>query len=146
YALRFPGHYLDEETGLFYNRFRYYSPRVGRYLQSDPIGQSGGTNLYAYPANPLVDVDVLGLVHREQYEDFINNGHPVTEDTTPIDDSTHRYAAALQAEGPLPQPQGTPQGKADRTALFQASLPLRPPVFGSQEDAAKAALTKANPD
>ncbi|MGK3988993.1 RHS repeat-associated core domain-containing protein [Sorangium sp. So ce136] len=62
YALRFPGHYWDEETGLHYNRFRYYSPRLGRYLQSDPIGQGGGINLYAYPANPLVEVDVLGLM------------------------------------------------------------------------------------
>ncbi|WP_438007091.1 RHS repeat-associated core domain-containing protein [Sorangium sp. So ce321] len=61
YALRFPGHYHDEETGLHYNRFRYYSPRLGRYLQPDPVGQSGGVNLYAYPANPLVRVDVLGL-------------------------------------------------------------------------------------
>ncbi|WP_437755897.1 RHS repeat-associated core domain-containing protein [Sorangium sp. So ce1389] len=62
YALRFPGHYWDEETGLHYNRFRYYSPRLGRYLQSDPIGQGGGINLYAYTANPLVEVDVLGLM------------------------------------------------------------------------------------
>lgn len=62
YAPRFPGHHRDEETGLHYNRFRYYSPRLGRYLQSDPIGQSGGINLYGYPANPLGDVDVLGLV------------------------------------------------------------------------------------
>jgi RHS repeat-associated protein len=61
YALRFPGHFWDEETGLHYNRFRYYSPRLGRYLQSDPIGQSGGINLYAYATNPLVRVDVLGL-------------------------------------------------------------------------------------
>lgn len=61
YAPRFPGHYLDEETGLHENRHRYYSPRLGRYLQSDPAGQSGGVNLYAYPPNPLVHVDVLGL-------------------------------------------------------------------------------------
>lgn len=61
YDLRFPGHYFDPETGLHYNRFRYYSPVLGRYLQSDPKGQSGGINLYAYPANPLVWVDVLGL-------------------------------------------------------------------------------------
>jgi RHS repeat-associated protein len=60
-ALRFPGHLFDEETGLHDNRHRSYSPRLGRYLQSDPAGQSGGVNLYAYPANPLVDVDVLGL-------------------------------------------------------------------------------------
>lgn len=59
--LRFPGHYLDPETGLHYNRFRYYSPELGRYLQSDPIGAAGGLNVYAYPANPLTVVDVLGL-------------------------------------------------------------------------------------
>jgi RHS repeat-associated protein len=61
YDLRFPGHQLDRETGLHYNRFRYYSPRLGRYLQPDPAGQLGGIHLYAYPANPLADVDVLGL-------------------------------------------------------------------------------------
>ncbi|WP_437684250.1 RHS repeat-associated core domain-containing protein [Sorangium sp. So ce131] len=61
YSLRFPGHFYDEETGLFYNRYRYYSPRLGRYLQSDPVGQSGGINLYSYPSNPLVHVDLLGL-------------------------------------------------------------------------------------
>src|SRR5690606_25243547 len=62
YALRFPGHYFDDETELHYNRFRYYSPRLGRYLQCDPMGQAGGVNVYAYPANPLVSVDVFGLM------------------------------------------------------------------------------------
>jgi RHS repeat-associated protein len=61
YALRFPGHCFDEETDLHDNRFRSYSPRLGRYLQADPSGQLGAINLYAYAANPLVDVDVLGL-------------------------------------------------------------------------------------
>jgi RHS repeat-associated protein len=60
--LRFPGHYFDELTGLHYNRFRYYDPRLGRYLQSDPLGIAGGVNLHAYPANPLVKVDVRGLM------------------------------------------------------------------------------------
>ncbi|MDB5048351.1 MAG: Rhs-family protein [Fibrobacteres bacterium] len=60
--LRFPGHYYDAETGLNYNRFRYYSPELGRYLQSDPEGISGGLNLYAYAeGNPLRWVDVRGL-------------------------------------------------------------------------------------
>jgi RHS repeat-associated protein len=62
-ALRWPGHYFDGETGLHYNRYRYYDPVLGRYLQVDPLGQAGGMNLYAYPPNPLVDVDVLGLTH-----------------------------------------------------------------------------------
>ncbi|TCW62914.1 RHS repeat-associated core domain-containing protein [Burkholderia sp. SRS-25] len=61
YDLRFAGHQYDQATGLHYNRFRTYSPVLRRYLQSDPIGQSGGVNVYAYSANPLVQVDVLGL-------------------------------------------------------------------------------------
>jgi RHS repeat-associated protein len=61
FNLRFPGHYFDAATGLHYNRFRYYDPNLGRYLQSDPAGIGGGINVYAYPANPLVHVDVRGL-------------------------------------------------------------------------------------
>ncbi len=59
--MRFPGHYLDPETGLHYNRFRYYDPLLGRYLQSDPWGIAGGNNVYAYRLNPLLQVDVRGL-------------------------------------------------------------------------------------
>ncbi len=58
---RWPGHYADAETGLFYNRHRYYDPRLGRYLQPDPLGQGGDLNVYAYRPNPLVDVDLQGL-------------------------------------------------------------------------------------
>ena len=65
FNLRFPGHYHDVETGLHYNRYRYYSPELGRYLQSDPAGAAGGINLYAYPANPVVHVDVLGLTCKD---------------------------------------------------------------------------------
>jgi RHS repeat-associated protein len=59
--LRFPGHWYDSETRLHYNRFRYYDPDLGRYLESDPLGLGGGRNVYAYTSNPLVKVDVLGL-------------------------------------------------------------------------------------
>src|SRR5262249_7367944 len=62
--LRFPGHYHDLETGLNYNRFRYFSPELGRYLQSDPAGLEGGTNLYAYPTDPLTGADIDGLARR----------------------------------------------------------------------------------
>ncbi|AOI73424.1 RHS repeat-associated core domain-containing protein [Burkholderia ubonensis] len=61
YNLRFPGHYFDAATSLHYNRFRTYSPILGRYLQPDPSGQAGGINLYAYVKNPLSSVDILGL-------------------------------------------------------------------------------------
>lgn len=59
--LRAPGHYHDVETGLHYNRRRYFDPVLGRYLQSDPWGITGGHNLYAYPANPLLSTDLRGL-------------------------------------------------------------------------------------
>lgn len=59
--LRFPGHYFDPETGLHYNRHRYYDPVLGRYLQVDPIGIGGGLNVYAYPSRPLDVVDLFGL-------------------------------------------------------------------------------------
>lgn len=61
FNLRFPGHYWDAEIALNYNRFRYYDPALGRYIQSDPLGLAGGHNLYAYCANPLADVDTRGL-------------------------------------------------------------------------------------
>jgi RHS repeat-associated protein len=59
--LRFPGHYFDPETGLHYNRNRYYSPELGRYLQTDPAGLAGGINAYGYRTRPLNTVDIDGL-------------------------------------------------------------------------------------
>jgi len=60
--LRLPGQYYDQETGLCYNRFRYYHPRLGRYLSVDSIGLLGGSNLYLYCGNnPLNRADPLGL-------------------------------------------------------------------------------------
>ncbi|WP_274541161.1 RHS repeat-associated core domain-containing protein [Escherichia sp. MOD1-EC7003] len=40
--LRFPGQYEDEESGLYYNRFRYYDCSSGQYISPDPIGLCGG--------------------------------------------------------------------------------------------------------
>ncbi len=60
--LRFQGQYLDRETGLHYNTFRYYDPTGGCYTQMDPIGLAGGLNTYTYVVDPLVWVDPLGLM------------------------------------------------------------------------------------
>lgn len=60
-SLRFQGQYFDCETGLHYNRFRYYDPDIGRFISEDPIGLKGGTNTFVYAANPTGWVDPLGL-------------------------------------------------------------------------------------
>jgi RHS repeat-associated protein len=60
--LRAPGQYFDEETGLHYNRFRYYSPELARYLSRDPLGFLAELNFYRYAANnPINNSDPLGL-------------------------------------------------------------------------------------
>ena len=59
--IRFQGQYFDEETGLHYNRFRYYDPDVGMFTSRDPIGLMGGDNVFAYAPNPTGWIDPLGL-------------------------------------------------------------------------------------
>ncbi|MFG0499868.1 RHS repeat-associated core domain-containing protein, partial [Pseudomonas sp. YQ_13] len=60
--LRFQGQYLDEESTLHYNTFRYYDSTGGRYISQDPIGIDGGFNLYFYAPSPVAWVDPLGWV------------------------------------------------------------------------------------
>jgi RHS repeat-associated protein len=110
--LRFPGHYFDAATGLHYNRFRYYDPALGRYIQSDPIGLGGGLNVYAYPANPLVRVDVRGLTG--------GDGGNCPNETTP---------APAQDAGDQEDPtaQGIPEPPPPDPALARACGPLQEP-------------------
>ncbi|HEX8427341.1 RHS repeat-associated core domain-containing protein [Hymenobacter sp.] len=58
---RYQGQYEDVETGLYYNRFRYYDPEAGSYISQDPIGLKGGDKAYSYVHDPIVYVDPLGL-------------------------------------------------------------------------------------
>lgn len=59
--IRLPGQHHDRETGLYYNRYRYYDPRMGSYINQDPIGLRGGANKFSYPGDPIAGVDPLGL-------------------------------------------------------------------------------------
>ncbi|MCA9652322.1 MAG: hypothetical protein KC501_20580 [Myxococcales bacterium] len=64
----FPGQFLDEETGLYYNRYRYYDPRSGSYISRDPLRLAGGEQLYGYCRDPLISIDPLGLSSRSDYD------------------------------------------------------------------------------
>lgn len=59
--LRLPGQIADDETGLHYNRFRYYSPEAGQFVSADPIGFAGGTRMFRFGPNAVSWMDPLGL-------------------------------------------------------------------------------------
>lgn len=65
--IRFLGQYEDAETGLYYNRFRYYDADGCRYINQDPIGIFGDTNTYRYADNPANAVDPFGLEEHNVY-------------------------------------------------------------------------------
>jgi RHS repeat-associated protein len=71
--LRFPGQYHDEESGLAQNFFRDYAPKLGRYIEADPIGLSGGMNLYGYADNsPTTKTDRFGLIADRTSQAYLN--------------------------------------------------------------------------
>ncbi|WP_193562447.1 RHS repeat-associated core domain-containing protein, partial [Escherichia coli] len=65
---RLPGQQYDEESGLYYNRNRYYDPLQGRYITQDPIGPVGGWNPYSYVLNnPAQFIDPTGLTQEDNW-------------------------------------------------------------------------------
>uniref|UniRef100_UPI003218FE7E RHS repeat-associated core domain-containing protein n=1 Tax=Phocaeicola dorei TaxID=357276 RepID=UPI003218FE7E len=93
---RFQGQYEDIETGLYYNRFRYYDPSVGLYISQDPIGLQGSMQLYAYVHTPNSWIDSLGLKKYIVYQAPVldANGKPTgkvyTGRTSGADDMTRQ--------------------------------------------------------
>jgi RHS repeat-associated protein len=67
---RYQGQYEDSETGLYYNRFRYYDADMGGYLSQDPIGLDGGRAFYSYVKDVNYFVDRLGLVETKHFPNF----------------------------------------------------------------------------
>jgi RHS repeat-associated protein len=113
--VRFQGQYYDTETGLHYNRYRYYDPDTARYLSQDPIGLVGGDNLYQYAPSPTTWIDPLGLA---KYV-VIGEGQA----------SVEAYAVAIRQK--LPNDEFRTIGK-EWLGLMKASGASRFPI-GSQE-------------
>ncbi len=59
--LRLQGQYFDEETGLCYNRYRYFDGKLGAYISADPLKLAAGENLYAFAPNVWGWIDPWGL-------------------------------------------------------------------------------------
>ncbi|MDR9240046.1 Protein RhsD [Burkholderia multivorans] len=75
-SLRFQGQQEDEETGLHYNRYRYYDPTSGRFTSADPIRLAGGSNVYQYALNLVSWIDPFGF---SSTTDGTGNQVPVNE-------------------------------------------------------------------
>ena len=71
---RFSSEYHDDETGLVYYNYRYYSPELGRWISRDPIEEEGGVNLYAMVGNCTTQSwDILGLdwiIERDKQQEW----------------------------------------------------------------------------
>jgi RHS repeat-associated protein len=74
---RYTGREFDAETGLEFNRARYYDPSSGRFVSEDPIGFGGGANFYAYVGNNSSNyTDVLGLCKKDDcIKNFLKTGY-----------------------------------------------------------------------
>jgi RHS repeat-associated protein len=116
---RFQGQQYDEETGLHYNRFRYYDPGVGRFVSQDPIGLGGGTNLFVFAVAPTNWIDPLGLNPCKHCDPC---------------------GLAAHADQPSPRPTGQQSHHTIQDAWAQANIP------GYSRGAAPAILLQQSPN
>lgn len=119
------GQYEDVETGLYYNRFRYYNPETGLYISKDPIGLAGGFALYAYVKDVNSFVDVFGLSRR---------GNQATRDHIEL------VKRKFMEDNPGSEHIGGGL-KDDLTPMKEVYIKAKNPVSGSTKGASYADLT-----
>jgi RHS repeat-associated protein len=111
----FSSKYLDQETGLYYYGYRYYSPELGRWPSRDPIGEVGGLNQYGFLGNyPVSAIDPLGaegfVLPTPPNELPLPTPPPTIEPLAPcFDDMDVTSSSILQPSVPDPRPHRTPR-------------------------------------
>ncbi|EIQ7488898.1 RHS repeat protein, partial [Escherichia coli] len=118
--IRLPGQQYDEESGLYYNRHRYYDPLQGRYITQDPIGLKGGWNFYQYPLNPVQYIDSMGLASK--YGHLNNGGYGASPNKPPTPDPSKLPDIAKQLRLPYPIDQASSAPNVFKT-FFRALSP-----------------------
>ncbi|HEA8641407.1 TPA: RHS repeat protein, partial [Escherichia coli] len=118
--IRLPGQQYDEESGLYYNRHRYYDPLQGRYITQDPIGLKGGWNFYQYPLNPVQYIDSMGLASK--YGHLNNDGYGARPNKPPTPDPSKLRDIAKQLRLPYPIDQASSAPNVFKT-FFRALSP-----------------------
>lgn len=118
--LRFEGQLEDPETGLHYNRYRYYDPSLGRYISEDPAGNLPDLNVFRYAINPIVGLDPLGLLHTVTNASFT----PVGKPAVPLgDNGTIVSTFDEQTMRDVVDPNQTPNAAHYQNKLSQGKTP-----------------------
>jgi len=152
-SLRFQGQQVDDETGLHYNRHRYYDSLLGRFVSRDPIGLIGGVNVYQYAPNPNEWVDPLGLwpgQPRNKDGKFSSGQKPTNKcscDDDPCDGKIHGnsldtkvpaigYTLRDRTSGAVLKYGETTLGKArySQSYLDSVNADMQPEVAGSKRE------------
>ena len=96
---RFQGQFFDTETGLHYNRFRYYDSDVGMFISRDPIGLMGGSNVFQYAPNPIGWIDPWGLANIKLRHYTSNQGFAGIKESMTIKGGDQNAVFATKAKG-----------------------------------------------
>ncbi|MEL0645840.1 RHS repeat-associated core domain-containing protein [Pseudoalteromonas agarivorans] len=135
--IRFQGQYSDEESGLHYNRYRYYSPKQQRFINQDPIGLVGGINHYQYAPNPVNWVDPFGLSCKEGSP--TDNLVPVIGASGKIVEHISRDTKLVRFESPLESTPMTPH----ESPFFDVSKAME---YGLKPDYYQALFAASEPN